>query len=186
MEVNDAGAELEQGGLDGTPCYLPPSSRVALCAAMLLLLLGACLPLPLPDFRRPATLIVFSDASAPGLTVQVCTWSTHFPLAEGCDNIEAGMPALDGVGVPEYDTFPLVLRLDTPLWGDLFVACEGPKPRGATLRLPDLRVKWDAAVEIVLDAPSTRWGEQAKNPIAEADVERMSSALCAGTAKLRD
>jgi len=152
---------------------------------MLTLLLGGCLPLPLPDFRRPATLIVLKGEASAGLSVQACTWSTRFPLSEGCDNITAGMPALDGIGIPEYDEFPLVLGLDSPLWGDLFVACEGPKPRGVTLRLPDLAVKWDAAVDILLDAPSTRWGEQARNPIAEADVQAMAAALCGGTARLR-
>lgn len=152
---------------------------------MLALLLGACLPLPLPDYRRPATLIVFKSEVPPGLTVAACTWSTRFPLSEGCDNIAVGEPALDGVGVRSYDEFPLVLGLESPLWGDLFVACDGAKPRGVTLRLPDLVVKWDAAVEIVLDAPSTRWGEQARNPIAEADVQTMAAALCSGTAKLR-
>jgi hypothetical protein len=152
---------------------------------MVVLLLGGCLPLPLPDFRRPAALVVFAGEAPADLTVQVCTWSTRFPLGEGCMDITAGMPALDGIGVPDYEEFPLVLALETPLWGDLFVACEGTRPRGATLRLPDLRVKWDAKLEIVLDAPSTRWGEQARNPIAEADVERMAAALCAGTAPIR-
>jgi hypothetical protein len=152
---------------------------------MLVLLLGGCLPLPLPDFRRPATLIVFKSEVPPGITVQACTWSTRHSLLEGCDNITAGMPALDGIGVPEYDAFPLVLGLETPLWGDLFVACDGEIPRGATLRLPDLRVKWDAAVEIVIDAPSTRWGEQAARPVAEADVQKMAADLCAGRASLR-
>lgn len=151
---------------------------------MLTLLLAGCLPLPLPDFRRPATLIVFKGGFAG--PVGAGLHLVHpVPALGGCDNITAGMPALDGIGVPEYDEFPLVLGLESPLWGDLFVACEGPKPRGVTLRLPDLAVKWDAAVEVVLDAPSTRWGEQARNPIAEADVQAMAAALCGGTAPLR-
>jgi hypothetical protein len=152
---------------------------------LLLLLSAGCLPLPLPDFRRPATLVVFVGEAPADLTVQACTWSTRAPLSEGCADITAGMPALDGIGVPEYDAFPLVLGLDTPLWGDLFVACEGTRPRGATLRLPDLAVKWDAKLEIVLDAPSTRWGEQASRPVAEADVQALAAALCAGTARVR-
>lgn len=83
--------------------------------------------------------------------------------------------------MPEWSVFPLVLRSESPLWGDLFVVCEGPKPRGATLRLPDLRVKWDAAVEIVVDAPATVWGARPHQVLAEAEIQAAAALLCAGT-----
>lgn len=91
------------------------------------------------------------------------------------------MPAVDGIGVPEWSVFPLVLRSESPLWGDLFVACEGPKARGATLRLPDLQVKWDAAVEIVVDAPATIWGARPHQELAESEIQAAAGMLCAGT-----
>ena len=121
-----------------------------------------------------------------GVTARVCTWGSRRPPLEGCGNIADGMPALDGIGVPGWSVFPLVLRGETPLWGDLFVACEGERARGATLRLPDLRVKWDAAVEIVLDAPATRWGELPKREMPEADIQAAASALCAGRLPTRE
>lgn len=149
------------------------------------LLLSACLPLPLPDIRRPATLIVFSGERSEGLTVRACTWSTHHSPLEGCHNIENGETALDGIGVPEWSEFPLVLRSESPMWGDIFVACEGEKARGATLRLSDLRVKWDAKVEVVLDAPATHWGVPPGRDISQEVVDELSAALCAGSARVR-
>lgn len=153
---------------------------------MLLLALQACLPLPLPDIRRPATFLVFSGDAPADLRVEACTWSTRHSPLEGCENLASGMPAVDGIGVPEWDAFPLVLRTESPMWGDIFVACEGDTPRGATLRLSDLQVKWDAKVEIVLDAPPTVWGEPPAGGPADAVVGELMGQLCAGTASLRE
>ena len=121
-----------------------------------------------------------------GLTAKVCTWSSRDSPLDGCENIEEGMPALDGIGLPEWSVFPLVLRGETPLWGDLFVACEGARARGATLRLPDLRVKWDAVVEIVVDAPATRWGQMPNQTLAEEVVQEAATKLCSGRLPIRE
>jgi hypothetical protein len=150
---------------------------------MLLLAILACLPLPAPDFRRPAALVVFKGEPATGLTVKVCTWGTRQSPLEGCDNLAVGQDTVDGVGVPEWSVFPLVLGTESPLWGDAFVACEGDKPRGATLRLPDLQVKWDDKVEIVLDSPSTQWGARPGASVPEDTVQALATGLCAGTMK---
>ncbi len=149
----------------------------------MLLTLLACLPLPLPDFRRPAVLSTFQGSATPGMTVRVCTWSGQHPLTDGCDNITDGMPAVDGIGIPEWSPFPLVLGLESPLWSDLFVACDGDRPRGVTLRLPDLPVKHDDDLVIVLDAPPTRWGANARNDVDDASVAAVSADLCAGQMK---
>ena len=95
------------------------------------------------------------------------------------------MPALDGIGVPEWTEFPLVLRSRSPMWGDIFVACEGTRPRGATLRLPDLRVKWDALVEVQLDAPATHWGTPPGRDVPAETVAQLSAELCEGRARIR-
>lgn len=151
---------------------------------MWLLLAQACLPLPLPDIRRPATFVVLTGERAEAVRIEACTWSgRHSPL-DGCDNLTSGMPAVDGIGVPEWDEFPLVLRTESPLWGDIFVACEGATPRGATLRLSDLQVKWDAKVEVVLDAEPTVWGAPPAGGPPEAVVRELMGQLCAGTARL--
>lgn len=154
---------------------------------MLLATLLGCLPLPFPDYRRPASLVNFEGAEAPppGVTVRACTWSMHHPVALGCDEIAEGEPSRDGVGVSEWTGFPLVLRTSTPLWADAFVACEGGKPRGITLRLPDLQVKHNAAVSIVLDGPPTKWGANARHDVSDADANALAAALCAGTQPLR-
>lgn len=91
------------------------------------------------------------------------------------------MAAVDGIGVKEWSVFPLVLTTESPLWGDLFVACEGAKPRGATLRLPDLQVKWRATVEIVIDAPATVWGARPHQELAESEIQAAAASLCART-----
>lgn len=152
---------------------------------LLVLLSAACIPVPAPDFRRPAALVKLEGTVPPGLTVKVCTWSTWHPPSEGCGDITDGMPAVDGIGVPEWSTFPLVLGMESPLWADAFVACDGPTPRGVTLRLPDLQVKYDADVVIRLDAPPTKWGASATRDVDAAAVAALAADLCAGRAILR-
>ena len=128
---------------------------------------------------------MLSGERTEGVTIRTCTWSTRHSPQEGCDNITDGMAAVDGIGVPEWSEFPLVLGAQSPLWGDIFVACEEHLPRGATLRLPDMPVKWDETVEVKLDAPATRWGERPGGELAEAVVAELSAELCAGTARVR-
>lgn len=159
--------------------------RSVSCATLILAPILACLPLPVPDIRRPAALVVLVGPNQDQVTVRACTWSTRASPLDGCDNVTDGMPALDGIGVPEWTEFPLVLESQSPMWGDIFVACEAGRPRGATLRLPDLRVKWDAAVEVKLDAPATHWGTPPGRDIPDATVARLSADLCAGRARLR-
>lgn len=152
---------------------------------MLLTLLG-CLPLPLPDFRRPAALVIVKGEAPPSLTARVCTWSGQHPLTEGCDDLTDGVPAVDGIGMREWSPWPLVLGLESPLWSDFFVVCDGATPRGVTLRLPDFPVKHDAEVEVVLDGPTSRWGANARNDVDEATVASVAAQLCAGTMKTRE
>lgn len=152
---------------------------------MLFLTLSACLPLPLPDLRRPAAFLVVIGDAPPGLTIRACTWSTRNSALDGCGNITDGMPAVDGIGVPEWVEFPLVLRTESPMWGDIFVACDGTTPRGATLRLSDLQVKWDAKVEVVLDVAPTVWGEPPAGGPPKEVIAQLMTDLCAGTATLR-
>lgn len=154
---------------------------------MLLLSVLGCLPLPFPDYRRPASLVVFEGVAEPppALAVRVCTWSMHHDVAEGCANLTEGQPARDGIGVRAWTEFPVVLGPTTPLWADAFVACDGPRPRGVTLRLPDLQVKHNAEVTVVLDAPPTKWGANARNDLTDAQVQALAAALCAGTQPMR-
>ncbi len=152
---------------------------------MLLLTLTACLPLPLPDLRRPASFLVIKGDAPPGVVIRACTWSTRNSALDGCGNITDGMAAVDGIGVPEWVEFPLVLRTESPMWGDIFVLCDGVTPRGATLRLSDLQVKWDAKVEIVLDSAPTVWGEPPSGGPAKEVIAELTADLCAGTALVR-
>ena len=147
-----------------------------------LLLLLACLPAP--DFRRPATLVTFEGPVPPGVTVRVCTWSTRHGPLEGCENLTDGMPAVDGIGVPEWTEFPLRLGMQSPYWADVFVACEGARPRGATARLPDLPGKHDAELVVKLDQPPPVWGASKQRGIDEATLSTLLSRLCEGTVPL--
>lgn len=151
---------------------------------MLLFTALACLPLPVPDFRRPASFITFEGGVPAGITVRACTWSMWHTPDQGCDNLADGEPAVDGIGVPEWTDFPLVLGLEPPYWADAFVACEGARPRGMTLRLPDLQVKHDAEVAIVLDGPTTKWGASPARDIDDAAAASLAAGLCAGTVPL--
>ncbi len=173
-----------------SPCRIPDHGKedgrgIDGGVPLLLTTLVACLPLPLPDFRRPATLVTFEGAATPDLTVRVCTWSGQHSVLDGCGDITDGVTAVDGIGVREWSPFPLVLKSETPLWSDLFVACAGDRPRGVTLRLPDLPVKHDMDLVIVLDAPPTRWGANARNDVDDATVAAVSADLCAGRMKSR-
>ena len=94
------------------------------------------------------------------------------------------MAAVDGIGVPEWSEFPLVLGSESPLWGDFFVACADQKARGVTLRMPDMPVKWDETLEIKLDAPATRWGETRGRELPNDVVTKLSEDICAGRAKV--
>ena len=151
---------------------------------MLLPFALGCLPLPAPDFRRPAALVVFSGEAPVGLTARVCTWSTRHALLEGCDNLTVGVPAVDGVGMAEWSVFPLVLGAESPLWADLFVACDGATPRAETLRLPDLQVKWDASVDLAVDQPPVHWGGRPGHDVDDAEVATAAAAICAGSMKV--
>ena len=151
---------------------------------MLLVSLLGCLPLPTPDFRRPASLVVLEGGDSAGLTAKVCTWSTRNSPLDGCANLTDGVVAVDGIGVPEWSVFPLMLTTESPLWGDAFVACEGTKPRGATIRLPDLQVKWDDTVKIALDQPPTHWGAPPGRDLPDATIDELAAKMCAGTAKV--
>ena len=148
---------------------------------MLLLAQLACLPIPAPDFRRPATLVVLTGSPAPDAKVRVCTWSTRHSLGDGCDNVTDSMAAVDGIGVPEWSTFPLVLGTESPLWADAFVVCVGTTPRGVTLRLPDLSVQCDAKLEIAVDSPPIRWGAPPGLVLGDDEVSVLAKALCDGT-----
>ncbi len=153
--------------------------------SLLLTLLG-CLPLPLPDLRRPAALVVFEEAAAEdlaGVQVRVCTWSTRRELAEGCGDVMDGIPATDGVGVREWSAFPLVLRGRSPAWADIFVACRDGKVAGTHIRLPGFAPKWKAQVSIRL-GETVKMGVSTVADISDAEAAALGDALCAGTVAL--
>lgn len=146
----------------------------------MILALAACLPLPAPDFRRPAALVVIEGESA-GVSVRTCTWSTRHSPLEGCEDITDGMPAEGGIGIPEWAPWPLVLGTESPRWADAFVACKEGKFRGAMLRLPGIPVKWKAQVDLRLDHID-RLGASARIDLDDATATELGGRLCAGTA----
>lgn len=151
---------------------------------MLLLALLACLPVPSPDLRRPAALVVLQGGDTTGVDVKVCTWSTRHSARDGCDNQAAGMTAVDGIGVPEWSVFPLVLKGKSPAWADLFAACHGDTAVGSMTRLPGYAPTWDETVTVTL-GKTQKMGESS---VADVDLDTLhwlEGAVCAGTVPVK-
>lgn len=152
---------------------------------MLLLALLACLPVPSPDLRRPATLVVLDGIEPAGVTVRVCTWSTRHAPLEGCENVLDGIPAVDGIGVREWSTFPLVLKGKSPAWADIFVACRDGAALGGAIRLPGIAPKWDDTVHIKAGETS-KTGVSSLADIDDPTAKALGAAVCAGTIPIKD
>jgi hypothetical protein len=151
---------------------------------LLLSLLTACLPVPSPDLRRPATLVVIEGGDTTGVTVRACTWSTRHSPLDGCENFEDGMPAVDGIGVREWSTFPLILKGRSPAWADIFAACRGTTALGSVTRLPGFAPKWDDTVHVVIGS-TTKMGVSSVADIDDATMKQLEAGICAGTIPLK-
>jgi hypothetical protein len=149
---------------------------------VLLLAVLACIPVPSPDLRRPATLVVV-DQGTPDLVVKACTWTTRHSPLDGCENFVDGMAAVDGIGVREWSTFPLILKGRSPAWADVFVACRGTESAGAMVRLPGYAPSWDETIHITL-GETKKMGESSVAHLELDVAAKLASGLCAGTIPL--
>ena len=94
------------------------------------------------------------------------------------------MPAVDGIGIPEWSTFPLILRGQSPAWADIFVACRDGASVGATFRLPGFAPAWDETVHLTL-GQTTKRGVSSLADIDDTTAGQLQAGLCAGTIPLK-